>query len=227
MRGVPRTRSTRSDCGARRLAAAAVAAAAALCASWSRIGQQGTRARRPCTFPAAPARSRRGHSRVGAHARARRAAGRAKRRRTSRRSPGDTRLLGVFAERDGRGYALFRLPSGPRLVAQGQEIAQGATLVAVSARRHHHPRCGRRAARRVARRAAAEARPRGHRHRRQVAAQSGVRAAAPDSRAPSCVSTPSCSRASSASPRAGRRSWFRIRARWRCATTAGSSRCSR
>lgn len=44
---------------------------------------------------------------------------------------GDTRLLGVFAERDGKGYALFRLPSGPRLVAQGQEIAQGAKLVAV------------------------------------------------------------------------------------------------
>ena len=46
-------------------------------------------------------------------------------------APGDTRLLGVFAERDGRGYALFRLPSGPKLVAQGQSIAQGATLVAV------------------------------------------------------------------------------------------------
>ncbi|MFO1324262.1 MAG: type II secretion system protein N [Burkholderiales bacterium] len=44
---------------------------------------------------------------------------------------GDTRLLGVFAERDGRGYALFRLPAGPRLVAAGQEIAQGATLVDV------------------------------------------------------------------------------------------------
>ncbi len=44
---------------------------------------------------------------------------------------GDTRLLGVFAERDGRGYALFRLPSGPKLVAPGQEIAQGAQLVAV------------------------------------------------------------------------------------------------
>jgi hypothetical protein len=44
---------------------------------------------------------------------------------------GDTRLLGVFAERDGHGYALFRLSSGPRLVAHGQEIAQGATLVAV------------------------------------------------------------------------------------------------
>lgn len=44
---------------------------------------------------------------------------------------GDTRLLGVFAERDGKGYALFRLATGPRLVAAGQEIAQGAQLVAV------------------------------------------------------------------------------------------------
>lgn len=44
---------------------------------------------------------------------------------------GDTRLLGVLAERNGRGYALFRLPTGPRLVAAGQEIAQGASLVSV------------------------------------------------------------------------------------------------
>lgn len=44
---------------------------------------------------------------------------------------GQTRLIGVLAEREGRGYALFRLPSGPRLVAAGEEIAQGATLVAV------------------------------------------------------------------------------------------------
>ena len=44
---------------------------------------------------------------------------------------GDTRLIGIFAERDGQGWALFRLPSGPRLVAQGQDIAQGAKLVAV------------------------------------------------------------------------------------------------
>lgn len=44
---------------------------------------------------------------------------------------GDTRLIGVFAERDGKGYALFRLASGPRLVATGQEIVQGAQLVAV------------------------------------------------------------------------------------------------
>ena len=44
---------------------------------------------------------------------------------------GDVRLLGVFAEAGDRGYALFRLPSGPRLVAAGQEIAPGATLAAV------------------------------------------------------------------------------------------------
>lgn len=46
---------------------------------------------------------------------------------------GDARLVGVIAEREGRGYALFRLPTGPRLVAVGEEIAQGATLVAVQA----------------------------------------------------------------------------------------------
>jgi hypothetical protein len=45
--------------------------------------------------------------------------------------PGDARLLGVFAEANGRGYALFRMPSGPRLVAAGAEIASGATLVDV------------------------------------------------------------------------------------------------
>ena len=45
--------------------------------------------------------------------------------------PGDARLLGVFAESDDRGYALFRLSSGPKLVAAGQEIAPGATLAAV------------------------------------------------------------------------------------------------
>jgi len=44
---------------------------------------------------------------------------------------GDTRLLGIVSEPDGKGYALFRLPSGPRLVAAGQDIAQGARLVAV------------------------------------------------------------------------------------------------
>lgn len=44
---------------------------------------------------------------------------------------GDTRLVGVFAERDGKGHALFRMAAGPRLVGVGQEIAQGATLLAV------------------------------------------------------------------------------------------------
>jgi hypothetical protein len=44
---------------------------------------------------------------------------------------GDTRLIGIVAEPGQRGYALFRLPSGPKLVAQGHEIAPGATLVAV------------------------------------------------------------------------------------------------
>ena len=43
----------------------------------------------------------------------------------------DARLLGVFAEEGGRGYALFRLSSGPKLVAMGQEIAPGVTLAAV------------------------------------------------------------------------------------------------
>ncbi|MBS0321153.1 MAG: hypothetical protein JSR18_11470 [Proteobacteria bacterium] len=45
---------------------------------------------------------------------------------------GDVRLLGTFAEKDGNGYALFRLPSGPRLVAVGGDIANGATLAAVT-----------------------------------------------------------------------------------------------
>ena len=45
---------------------------------------------------------------------------------------GDTRLLGVFAGRDGRGHALFRLGSrGPVLVASGEEIAKDVTLLEV------------------------------------------------------------------------------------------------
>jgi hypothetical protein len=44
---------------------------------------------------------------------------------------GDTKLLGIIAEPRDRGYALFRLPSGPKLVAQGGEIVRGATLVSV------------------------------------------------------------------------------------------------
>jgi Type II secretion system protein C len=43
----------------------------------------------------------------------------------------DLRLLGVLAEDDGRGSALFRLPGGPRLVAAGGAIGDGATLVSV------------------------------------------------------------------------------------------------
>ncbi len=42
---------------------------------------------------------------------------------------GDARLLGVFAESDGRGYALFRFADrGPLLVTAGQEIARDVTL---------------------------------------------------------------------------------------------------
>jgi type II secretory pathway component PulC len=44
---------------------------------------------------------------------------------------GDTKLLGIFAEANGQGWALFRLASGAKLVAVGQEIAQGAQLVEV------------------------------------------------------------------------------------------------
>lgn len=44
---------------------------------------------------------------------------------------GDTRLLGIIAEEDQRGYALFRLPTGPKLVAKGEEISAGATLIAI------------------------------------------------------------------------------------------------
>lgn len=44
---------------------------------------------------------------------------------------GDVRFLGVFARTGGGGYALFRLPSGPLLVKEGDEIASGSTLVTV------------------------------------------------------------------------------------------------
>jgi hypothetical protein len=45
---------------------------------------------------------------------------------------GDVRLLGVFAERDGGGHALFRLPDGSaRLVAVGAKIDGDTTLVSV------------------------------------------------------------------------------------------------
>ena len=47
------------------------------------------------------------------------------------RAPADVRLLGVFAERGGAGYALFRLPEGPRLVASGQDLFDGLRVIAV------------------------------------------------------------------------------------------------
>lgn len=47
------------------------------------------------------------------------------------RVAGDIRLLGVFAERGGAGYALFRMADGPRLVARGQDVIAGVRLTAV------------------------------------------------------------------------------------------------
>ncbi|HEX4882757.1 MAG TPA: hypothetical protein VFX05_01385, partial [Casimicrobiaceae bacterium] len=45
---------------------------------------------------------------------------------------GDPRLLGVFAEPDGRGRALFRWPDGTaRLASAGDALGGSATLVAV------------------------------------------------------------------------------------------------
>lgn len=45
---------------------------------------------------------------------------------------GDLRLLGVFAERDGKGYALFRSSGrGAMLIAAGSDVAPGVRLEAV------------------------------------------------------------------------------------------------
>ncbi len=45
---------------------------------------------------------------------------------------GDTRLVGVFAERDGGGYALFKLPgNGAALVRSGELLTDGVKVVAV------------------------------------------------------------------------------------------------
>ena len=44
---------------------------------------------------------------------------------------GDLRLLGVFALRDGGGYALFRTARGPLIVSAGQDIGAGVRLDAV------------------------------------------------------------------------------------------------
>ena len=54
------------------------------------------------------------------------------RRSSSAPLQGDTRLLGVFAERNGEGYALFRLADrGPVLVRTGQDVAKDVRLEAV------------------------------------------------------------------------------------------------
>lgn len=44
---------------------------------------------------------------------------------------GDAHLLGIVAEASKQGYAVFRLPSGPKIVAQGQEISPGVKLISV------------------------------------------------------------------------------------------------
>jgi hypothetical protein len=49
----------------------------------------------------------------------------------ARSASGDMRLLGVLSEEGGRGFALFRLPAGPKLVAAGQAIADDITLASV------------------------------------------------------------------------------------------------
>lgn len=43
----------------------------------------------------------------------------------------DMRLLGVLAEEGDKGFALFRLPGGPKLVAAGRDIAEGTRLLSV------------------------------------------------------------------------------------------------
>jgi len=45
--------------------------------------------------------------------------------------PGDARLLGIIAGARNEGYALFRLPDGAKIVAQGHEIAPGVTVTAI------------------------------------------------------------------------------------------------
>jgi hypothetical protein len=44
---------------------------------------------------------------------------------------GDARLVGIVAQTPQRGYALFRFPGGARLVAQGDQISPGVTLIAI------------------------------------------------------------------------------------------------
>ena len=44
---------------------------------------------------------------------------------------GDARLVGIIAQPAQHGYALFRFPGGAKLVAQGEQIAPGVTLVSI------------------------------------------------------------------------------------------------
>jgi hypothetical protein len=44
---------------------------------------------------------------------------------------GDLRLLGVLAERDGNGLAVFRTREGARVVATGNDVVPGTSLVAI------------------------------------------------------------------------------------------------
>jgi len=46
---------------------------------------------------------------------------------------GDVRLVGVLAERDGKGYAVFRTREGARVVAAGGEIVPGVRLASIDA----------------------------------------------------------------------------------------------
>ena len=50
---------------------------------------------------------------------------------TVRTGSADMRLLGVLAEDGDKGFALFRLPGGPKLVAAGRDIAEGTRLLSV------------------------------------------------------------------------------------------------
>lgn len=43
----------------------------------------------------------------------------------------DIRLLGVLSEEADKGFALFRLPGGPKLVAAGRDITEGTRLLSV------------------------------------------------------------------------------------------------
>ena len=45
---------------------------------------------------------------------------------------GNARLLGIIAEPRQKGYALFSLPGGPKVVAAGQEVSPGVQITAIT-----------------------------------------------------------------------------------------------